>query len=136
MAFISTLDECYHRNALLVAKHGSIPSYAIWRKTDIENQTIDERISWWEESEKTPGQQSILQRLQYMKEHNITSESLERIITNMIEENANINNHLEKKETSESNCHIRENKETHSKKYDIVDEFCSKRYGNELYCDI
>ena len=68
---------------------------------DIENQTIDERISWWEKSEKTPGQQSILQSLLYMKEHSITSELVGRITTNIIEENVNSNNHSEKKETYE-----------------------------------
>ena len=136
MNFISASDESSHRNAQLIAKHSSIPSYALWRDIDIENQTIDERISWWEKSEKTPGQQSILQSLRNMKENNITSESLGRVTTNIIEENANSNNHSEKKESYESNSHIVENKEVLSKNNNIVSEFCSKRYCDELYCDI
>jgi hypothetical protein len=130
MDFISALDESHRRNAYLVTKNGGIPSYALWRETDIENQTIDERISWWEESEKTPGQQSILQNLLYMKKNGITSESL--VDNNQkpnFGENVNSDNHYKEKkvksDTTESN-----------KINNNIEEFCSKRYSNELYCDI
>ena len=121
MDFISALDECDHRNALLIAKHGHIPSYALWRDTDIENQTIDERISWWEESEKTPSQKSILQSLRNMKKKYIrekTESSKSKLIKQV---NSDKNNNTETKVSS---------------KVINAEEFCSKRYGNELYCDI
>ena len=138
MNFISASDECSHRNAQLIAKHISIPSYALWRDIDIENQTIEERISWWEKSEKTPGQQSILQSLRYMKEHSITSESLvendQRYESN---KHTNYHNHFEEKnKIPKNNSQIGENKEFHPKENNIVDEFCSKRFSNEFYCDI
>ena len=138
MDFISALDESHRRNAYLVTKHGGIPSYALWRDYDIENLTIGERISWWEELEKTPDQQYILKSLLYMKKNGITSESL--VDNNQkpnFGENVNSDNHYnEKKETYESNSHIVENKEVPSKNNNIVAEFCSKRYCDELYCDI
>lgn len=120
MDFISADDECDHRNAHLIAKHGDIPSYALWRPCDIENQTISMRISWWEDSEKTKGQQSILQSLYKMKENGFISES-------------KINSDNSLKEIDQTKA--KKSSLSCSKKND-VNEFCSKRYGNELYCDI
>ena len=132
MDFISALDECDHRNALLVAKHGSIPSYALWRDTDIENQTIDERISWWEESEKNPGQQSILQSLRNMKENNIKEKN--KSIKNRVIKPIDISINSDMKQVTSDKNNFTETKE--SSKVINAEEFCSKRYGNELYCDI
>mgnify|MGYP000883659820 CR=1 FL=1 len=136
MDFISALDESHRRNAYLVTKNGGIPSYALWRETDIENQTIDERISWWEESEKTPDQQYILQNLLYMKKNGITSESL--VDNNQkpnFGENVNSDNQYKekkvKRDTTERDTTERDTTESNN-----IEEFCSKRYSNELYCDI
>ena len=125
MDFISALDESHRRNAYLVTKHGGIPSYALWRDYDIENLTIGERISWWEELEKTPDQQYILKSLLYMKKNGITTKSLGK--------------NSEKttpRKNSYSNNQFEENTESPSKLNNNLDEFCSKRYSNELYCDI
>jgi len=75
MDFISALDESRSRNAYLVTKHGSIPSYALWTSYIIEDHTIDERISWWEELEETPDQQYILKSLLYMKKNDSSIKS-------------------------------------------------------------
>ena len=135
MDFISALDESHRRNAYLVTKHGSIPGYALWRETDIGNQTIDERISWWEELEKTPDQQFILQNLLYMKKNGITSESL--VDNNQkpnFGENVNSDNHYKEKKVKSDTT---ERDTTESNKINNnIEEFCTKRYSNELYCDI
>lgn len=40
--------EAMDRNAVLSSCHGSIPSYALWRDIDIEKESIDTRIAWWQ----------------------------------------------------------------------------------------
>ena len=39
--------EADDRNAVLMGIHKKIPSYALWRDIDIENESIEQRIKWW-----------------------------------------------------------------------------------------
>ena len=40
--------EADDRNAVLMGIHNKIPSYALWRDIDIENESIEQRIKWCE----------------------------------------------------------------------------------------
>ena len=40
--------ESLDRNAVLVAYHGNIPSYALWDERSIMIESIPQRIEWWE----------------------------------------------------------------------------------------
>ena len=40
--------ESMDRNAILSSCQGRIPSYALRRDIDIEKETIETRISWWQ----------------------------------------------------------------------------------------
>lgn len=40
--------ESMDRNAVLSSCHGKIPSYALWRDIDIEKESLDTRIVWWQ----------------------------------------------------------------------------------------
>ena len=44
---IDAFEECFLRNSVLNKKYGKIPSYGIWRVTDVQNETIQKRIMWW-----------------------------------------------------------------------------------------
>lgn len=44
---MSADDEADARNAVLVACHGRIPSYALWRGCDVERETNEARAAWW-----------------------------------------------------------------------------------------
>lgn len=83
--------EAEDRNALLVLRHGKIPSYGLWMESDIKKESLVKRISWWKDSP--------------MPNHELTLFWLNKL-----------NNHIS------SNT--------------ISNEFCAKRMGDELYCDI
>ena len=40
---LETLD----RNKQLVENHKHLPSYCFWRQSDIEMESIEQRIHWW-----------------------------------------------------------------------------------------
>ena len=40
-------EECILRNAFLCAQCNNMPSYGLWRETDIIDSTLNERIMWW-----------------------------------------------------------------------------------------
>lgn len=43
----SSDNEATARNAVLIKKHNSIPSYALWRGIDIDSESLEIRINWW-----------------------------------------------------------------------------------------
>ena len=84
----TAFEEANDRNGILVKKHGKIPSYGLWRETDIG--TIEERLDWWKSINFQDGTVNLW-----------------------------INYLVSLKNTSPP-----------------LTEFCSKRMGNEFYCDI
>ena len=45
---LSCDDEARLRNALLGVAYGRIPSYALFYAEDIERETIERRLAWWQ----------------------------------------------------------------------------------------
>ena len=41
-------QESIDRNQALNQEHGEIPSYCLWRESDIKNESIDQRYKWWD----------------------------------------------------------------------------------------
>ena len=40
-------SEAIDRNAVLSEKHGKLPSYSMWRATDIQQSSFQSRYDWW-----------------------------------------------------------------------------------------
>tara|TARA_Y100000385_G_C12887296_1_gene548401 strand:- start:163 stop:540 length:378 start_codon:yes stop_codon:yes gene_type:complete len=113
-------QEATDRNAVLSARY-KIPSYALWRDFDIENvESNAERLSWWED-----------ERLDQFNNPKSTSTKpdvhLHRIWIEFFKSNT----------TKNTNEKIKNNKlpEREDKLKDIP-EYCSKRMGDYLNCDI
>jgi len=83
--------EADDRNAILILKHGKIPSYGLWMENDIRKESLNVRLDWWKDSP--------------VKNHELTTFWLDKL---------------------EKRLKIRV----------VNTEFCAKRMGNELYCDI
>tara|TARA_B100001093_G_scaffold179662_1_gene172270 strand:- start:486 stop:725 length:240 start_codon:yes stop_codon:yes gene_type:complete len=41
-------QEAQDRNSILIGKYNKIPSYALWIDYDIEKESLEKRIAWWE----------------------------------------------------------------------------------------
>ena len=83
--------EATDRNAILIEKHGKIPSYGLWMENDIRKESLYSRLDWWKDL--------------LFKNHELATFWIDK---------------LEKR-----------------LKGSIVNtEYCSKRMGDELYCDI
>ena len=97
-------NEALDRNSLLIAKYSKIPSYALWRDIDIEQESINTRLKWWEKEDKTS-----------------SPDKLNILINNWI-------NYFKSIKTTQSLSEKNVKSEP--------DQYCSKRMGNELSCDI
>ena len=119
-------NEAISRNIVLRLKHGSIPSYALWRGMDIESESDNSRLSWWKP---------------YINDTNTDIINESKYWINILEnelDKTEKNSKLEKKKLMEEKNN--NDLEKIEKKEPIIIEdhnCCTKRgYGNDLYCDI
>ena len=113
-------DEANDRNAVLSGQYNKIPSYALWRDYDIEKETKEERIVWWKN---------------YQNADNIVWKTLANQWLNYFnkDEEENSPDTISPDTKSPDTKSPDENAQLVG---DNNQEFCSKRFNNELYCDI
>ena len=112
-------NEAFDRNAILTEKHGKIPSYALWRDIDIENESINTRYNWWKNEDCDS---EIVISWKY---HLCSLLGIDK------------DNNTEKEgNNKKNNLKLEDKEKPRSKKNNSNYEYCSKRAGDELYCDI
>lgn len=42
--------QCDKRNYILFCRHGDIPSYCLWRESDMLNDSDSETYNWWNDN--------------------------------------------------------------------------------------
>ena len=123
-------NEALDRNAILVAKHSNIPSYALWRGFDIEQESINSREKWWNEKGRDRYYELNLELWSATSEINnplLNGRSVEKLINKWIKYFESI------KKSYQSEIDSQEKIKTEPKDQE---QYCSKRMGNELSCDI
>jgi hypothetical protein len=121
-------NEANDRNAVLSGQYSKIPSYALWMEYDIEKETQEERINWWKNYENVDNivwKTLANQWLEYFKEKIVEPSSSDDESIGKPNENS----------PKEKESNVKSNENTQEVK-DNNQEFCSKRFTNELYCDI
>lgn len=107
--FKNPLNETNARNNILTLEFKKLPSYTIWREEDIVKASLETRISWYQEhlDNSHPKIKEIaLDWYNYLQ---------------YLHELSEINSKRSLTNTPNNSPNL---------------EFCSKRFTNELYCDI
>ena len=108
-------DEANDRNTVIIGQYNKIPSYALWRGYDIERESQEERIDWWKNYQNVD---NIIWKT-------LANQWLSRLSQND-EKNSEDNISTDTKSSDENRQVLEDNNQ----------DFCSKRFSNELYCDI
>ena len=103
---MTSQEEATSRNTVLAEKHGKIPSYALWREMDIDDETLETRIEWW----KT-----------YTKDSEIYVKTVANYWTKIL------NDKLKESDNKKTNSVVFIEDHNCCTK---------RGYGNDLYCDI